>query len=342
MIYTMKKTGFLFLILVCVLFVGCKRKGASDGIRVGAAIALTGFGADFGQSEKNAIEFLKEKYGDEGDVKFYIEDTQSDVKAGLNAIKKLVNVHKCDIIYCELSSIVNAASAFVNKKEVTLIAPVYLQNLKENPFAIRNLPSADQENSDLIGFLDDNDIAHEKFAVLYSNDVFGQTCFDSFKSLLPDGSVICYSGAINEDALRQTALKAIGANPDVIYLGSMSETLGLLVKHLRENGYQKEIVTTDAFSYDYIYSLAGEYAKGVRYVDFQDSDDYKGFRDKYYQRFGVKCAPTAMLCYDGISAVISAIIEGTEMNGFTYDGLTGKIVIKENEIIYPTQVLTWE
>lgn len=338
----MKKSTWFILISVCLLLFGCKNNESSNKIKVGAAIALTGFGADFGQSEKNAIELLKEKFGDDGKVEFYIEDTKSDVKSGITAIKKLIDVDKCDIIYCELSSIVNASSKTISKAEVTLIAPVYLENLNENPYAIRNLPSADQENTGLINYINSNNIVHDKIALLYSNDVFGQTCYNSFKNLLPTNSTICYSGAINEDALRETALKVINATPDVIYLGSMSESLGLLVKFLKQNGFSKEIITTDAFSYDYINSLAGEYAKGVRYVDFQESTKYDAFKEDYNKRFGIKCVPSAMLCYDGISAVVSAIIEGKEIEGTEYDGLTGKLTIKDKEIIYPIQVLTWK
>ena len=337
----MKKALLLILLSINVIFNGCKQSN-SDTVKIGAAIALTGFGSDFGQSEVNAIELLKEKYANSGKVEFFIEDTQSDVKIGINAINKLIGINKCDIVYCELSSIVDAASGIISKAQVSLLAPVYLKNLNDNPFAIRNLPSADQENSALIDFLVNNEIVHEKVAVLYSNDVFGQTCFESFSSLLPEGSAVCYASAINDSALRETALKTINAKPDIIYLGSMSETLGLLVKYLRQNGYDKEILTTDAFSYNYINSIAGEYAKGVRYVDFQDSEAYQIFRDHYEDCFGIDCVASAMLCYDGLSAIITSKLDGKEVNGSTYEGLTGQIVIKGNEIIYPIQVLTWE
>jgi ABC-type branched-subunit amino acid transport system substrate-binding protein len=338
----MKKRLGLIMILVSMLFVCCKNNENSDKIKIGAAIALTGFGSDFGQSEKNAIEFLKEKYGDDIEIEFYIEDTKSDVKSGITAIKKLIDVNKCNIIYCELSSIVSASLPIISKTEVTLIAPVYLEDLNGNPNAIRNLPSANQENAALLSFLNNNSIVHDKIAVLYSNDVFGQTCYNSFKNLLPNNCVISYSDAINEEALRETALKVIRTNPDVIYLGSMSESLGLLVKFLKQNGYSKEIITTDAFSYDYINSLAGEYAKGVHYVDFQENEKYDVFKESYNKKFGIKCVPSAMLCYDGISAIVSAIIDKKEFNESTYDGLTGELQIKNNEIIYPIQVLTWE
>ena len=338
----MKKLIWCGVLSICVILSGCKQNKTSDNIRIGAAIALTGFGADFGQSENNAIKLLKEKYGEDSHIEFFIEDTQSDVKSGINAIKKLINIDKCDIVYCELSSIVDASASIIRKSEVTMIAPVYLENLKENPYAIRNLPSADQENTELINYLINSGIVYDRIGILYSNDVFGQTCYNSFKSLMPKKSVLCHSSAINDDALRETALKAISDKPDVLYLGSMSESLGLLVKFLRQNGYDKEIITTDAFSYNYINSLAGEYAKGVRYVDFKDSEQYKSFRDYYLEKCGIECVPTAMLCYDGISAIVSATIEGKDYNGTSYNGLTGVITIDNNEIIYPIQVLTWE
>lgn len=338
----MKKIFWIIFLSAVVFLSGCKQNGKSDTIKVGAAIALTGFGSDFGQSELNAIELLKAKYGKNSKIEFYIEDSQSDVKSGLNAVNKLVNINKCNIVYCELSSIVDAVSSITSKNKVTLIAPVYLENLKETPFAIRNLPSADQENVALIRFVIDNNIVHDNIAVLYSNDVFGKTCFNSFKRLMPKESSLCFTSVINETALRETALKAIASNPDVIYLGSMSETLGLLVKFLRQNGYNKEIITTDAFSYDYISSVAGEYAKGVRYVDFMDNERYGFFRNEYKRKFGVKCVPSAMLCYDGISAVISSLIDGKSLEGSTYEGLTGTLTIKNQEIIYPIQVLSWK
>lgn len=338
----MRKCILFVFLSICLINVGCKQKKSSDEIRVGAAIALTGYGSSFGQSEVNAVSLLKEVYGDSVKVEFFVEDTQSDVKTGINAINKLININKCDILYCELSSIVDATASIVRKAEVTMIAPVYLENLKDNPYAIRNLPSADQENSALIDFLVSEDIPHQKIGILYSNDVFGKTCYNSFISLLPEGSVICHSSTINDEALRETALKAISTNPDVLYLGSMSESLGQLVKFLRQNGYDKEIITTDAFSYDYINSLAGEYAKGVRYVDFQDTEAYQQFRDNYKEKFGIDCVASAMLFYDGTAAIVAAKKEGKDFNETSFKGLTGEISISNNEIIYPIKVLTWD
>ena len=225
----MKNFYWIIFLSVFVSVSGCKQNGKSDTIKVGAAIALTGLCSDFGQSELKAIKLLKAKYGENSKIEFFIEDTRSDVASGFIAVNKLVKKNKCNIVYCDLSSIVNAVSSITSKNKVTLIAPVYLENLKETPYAIRNLPSVDQENAALIRFFIDNYIVHDNIAVLYSNDDLGKTCFNSFKSLIPKESSLCYTSVIDEIALREAALKAIASNPDVIYLGSMSKTLGLLV-----------------------------------------------------------------------------------------------------------------
>lgn len=323
------------LFIVLLFFIGCNND--NDRLKVGAAIALTGFGADFGESERNAITLLQEKYGD---VEFYIEDTSSDVNTGINAIKKLMNIHKVDIIYCELSSIVHATNSIIGDYKIRLLAPVYLDDLLNNPFALRNLPSADQENSVLLQYLDEQNIDFENVAVLYSNDVFGLTCKSSFENLVANKNV-CFSSYIDDNSLNALSLKTIAKNPEVIYLGSMSESLGILVKYLRQNGYMGEIITTDAFGYNYINSLAGDYARGVIYVDFKKSDTYCKFKEHYKTVFGKECVPSAMLCYDGLSIVIEAMKKGENIEGYAKEGLVDSIYIKNQEIIYPIEALRW-
>lgn len=329
---------YVLILVLVILLGGCNKN--KKVLKVGAAIALTGFGADFGESERNAISLLKDKFGKDS-VVFYIENTSSNVRQGIDAVKKLVNVHDVDVIYCELSSIVNATNDFIKNSQKILIAPVYLDDLLKNPYALRNLPSADQENEELVRFLAFNGIDYENIAILYSNDVFGQTCKFSFEGKVKDKK-ICYSSPIDDNNLNAVAIKVMTSKPDLIYIGSMSETLGLLIKYLKQNGYQGEILTTDAFSYDYINSLAGEYAKDVIYIDFKESEKYTQFRETYQNSFGKKCVPSAMLCYDGLSIVVNTVMKGKDLEGAAYEGLIDTLYIKKQEIIYPIKAVRWE
>lgn len=329
---------YVLISLLVVLLGGCNQN--RKVLKVGAAIALTGFGADFGESERNAISLLKDKFGEDS-VMFYIENTSSNVRQGIDAIKKLINVHDVDIIYCELSSIVNAANGFVESNQKILIAPVYLDDLLKNPYALRNLPSANQENEELVTFLSSENINYDNVAILYSNDVFGQTCKSSFETKVNDKKICC-SLPIDDNNLNAVAIKVMTYKPDLIYIGSMSETLGLLIKYLKQNGFKGEILTTDAFSYDYINSLAGEYAKGVIYIDFKESEKYSQFREIYQKSFGKRCVPSAMLCYDGLSIVIDAVMKGKGLEGAIYEGLIDTLYIKKQEIIYPIKAVRWE
>lgn len=333
----MKKI-LLVLLAACVL-VGCQNKKDDGVIRVGAAIALTGYGADFGESERNAIQMLKE-CSSSTDVEFYIEDTSSDVKTGLNAIKKLIDIYDVDIIYCDLSAIVHAANQLINDNQKILVAPVYLESLLENPRAYRNLPSADQENKCLIKYMMDYGINHERTIILCSNDVFGQTCRDSFCKLM--GNKVVETIIIQEESLRDVCTKAVKLGADVIYIGSMSDNVGLIVRNLRQLGFQGEILTTDAYSYDYINEKAGILGKNVIYVDFLETQSYQQFKYNYEKLFKKKCIPSAMLCYDGISAIVSAMKSGSNLEEkFFYHGVIDTVVIYQQEIIYPIEIRRW-
>ena len=335
----MKK--ILFALLAATMLIGCQEKKDDNVIRIGAAIALTGYGADFGESEYNAIQMLKELYKD-ANVKFYIEDTASDIRTGINAINKLININNVDIIYCELSPIVYATNNIIYENNKILIAPVYLESLTENPLAYRNLPSADQENICLIQYMRDHQIKHDKIVVLYSNDVFGQTCKDSFTRLINDEESLIEAIAINDNSLKDVCTKVIGINADVVYIGSMSENLGLLIRDLRQLGYNGEIITTDAYSYNYINEKAGELGKDVIYIDFANSSSYEQFKTDYKRRFNKDCVPSAMLCYDGISSIVAALTHDITLNEkYYHKGIIDTLIIQQQEIIYPIEAKRW-
>lgn len=333
----MKK--ILLVVLTFGMLCGCQGKKDDGVIRIGAAIALTGYGADFGESERNAILMLRELYAQDN-VEIYIEDTSSDVKAGINAIKKLIDLYDVDVIYCELSSIIHAANKFIEDNNKILIAPVYLETLLENPRAYRNLPSADQENKCLIQYMIDHNINCDRIIILCSNDIFGQTCKDSFSKLMTDK--IIETIIIQDGALKDISAKAVSLNADVIYIGSMSDNVGLLVRNLRQMGFQGEILTTDAYSYDYINEKAGLLGKDVIYIDFPKTQSYEQFKQDYEKLFKKECIPSAMLCYDGISAIVSALKSGNNLDEiFFYSGIIDTLIIDQQEIIYPIEAKRW-
>jgi ABC-type branched-subunit amino acid transport system substrate-binding protein len=183
--------------------------------------------------------------------------------------------------------------------------------------------------------------------VLHSNDIFGNTTKTVFETTVGADKIV-YSSAIIDDNIKGIALKALNAKPEVVYIGSMSSNLGSVIKEMKVLGYEGEFITTDAFAYDYINSLAGEYSKGVIYVDFiSDGTKYKEFADLYKKKFNSDCNSTAVICYDGLSLLIDELLRNNKNLDFlndniTFEGIYGTLTLKDREIIYPVKALRWK
>lgn len=274
-------------------------------IKIGLLIAQTGFGSDFGQSEKAVIPLLQEMYGDK--VQFILEDSKSDAAKGVVAARKLLDVDNVDMIYCDLTSVANAISPILKNSRKILMAAVYLENLtNDNQFAIRNIPNAKDESKLLFRFFSEKHRGG-KILLVGSNDEFGRGAVSASKSLLNEfGLVLAGIDTIPEDLslIASFAEKIVKSAPDGVYIGSMAASMGIFIKELRARGYKGIILTTDAFSYDYILNAAGKSAQSVVYVDFPQTDEFHLITKKLK---GKNVTPASILMYDGIRMYLDRI-----------------------------------
>lgn len=346
-----------FILVIMFLFtsqtfaMGAGQKHEEE-IRIGAAIALTGYGAAFGESEKNAIAMLKEEY-DVKQIKFFIEDNKSNPKDGVSAVNKLININKADIVYCDLTTVSNAINPILAKNKKILIASVYLKSLLDNNrYAIRNLPTGKQESKLLLSYLKKHGVPLNKISSLVSNDEFGNSSLLDFKKVLDEfkGKLI-YEGTIPDLMnLKSEVTKLLHEKPSVVYIASLYSHVGNVIKELRIHGYKGKIITTDAFPYPNIIEAAGKYAKDTIYVDFPTNEKCEEFTIRYKERFGINLLPTAILCHDGLSFIINLIKQkGNKsleefigsLDGKKFNGIFGTIKIENREIRYPLTVKVW-
>lgn len=347
----------VMLISLSIIFIpGCTKQEKSQKgkiVKVGAAIALTGYGASFGEVEKNVITILREKIGEQN-VQFFLEDTKSNPKDGVVAVNKLLMTHDVDIIYTDLSTIARAISPIVLSKKKILIAVVYLTDLLENnKYAIRNLPTGEDESKLLLEYLKSKGTPLDNIAALISNDEFGNACLDGFQKQVSmiDGKIV-YSNTIPDNLnIKNEVLKIIELKPEVIYIGSLLSHVGHVIKELRLAGFEGKIITTDAFAYPYIHNAAGDHANGTIYVDFPtNSERYHRFENNYKERFKKDLTPVGVLFHDAVSCITESYIKANskDLDAFFvgiynlgYDGIYGKVVLMNREFKYPLEVKIW-
>ena len=95
----MKKTAWILIILLIIVaifaFYRKDNKVVGDNIKIGIAVGLTGYAANWGEGETKAIALAYDEYKDRlPNVEFITENTKSDGLGTVNAIKKLVEIAK--------------------------------------------------------------------------------------------------------------------------------------------------------------------------------------------------------------------------------------------------------
>lgn len=342
----------LLLFVVAAVLVGCGQQTETKGFadrqpKIGALIALTGYGSSFGENEANMVKMLRDRYPN---ATFLVEDNKSDPRQAINAARKLLDIDRVDILYCDLTTVANAIAPMTKDSGTILIAAVYLADLLErNALAIRNLPRGRDEARLLLDHLTQTTktMSSRSLVLLGSNDEFGRGSVEDCRALSRDFSVdVIGSDVIPDDA---TALASFAAalakrNPTAVYMASLNPTLGTLVRQLRTSGYSGMILTTDAFAYPYIKEAAGEYASGTVYVDFPSTERFATFSKEYSSKFKGQLNPAGVLLHDGLSIILDAYFNNhpqtaadlvAQLEGTLFDGIYGSLTVRDREILYP-------
>lgn len=312
----MKKTTYVVIGLLSVfaIVIGIYSQFKKDvlgrpSVKIGLLLAQTGFGADFGQSERLVVPLLKKKYGER--VQFILEDNKSDAAKGAAAAKKLIDIDNVDLIYCDLTSVANAISPLLRTSRRVLMAAVTLERLTdENPFAIRNIPNIRDEGEMLLSHFDSK-YPNGRIVLIGSNDEFGRGAVSECTQLSHqyDLTLVGTDFLPDDTALISSlADRVLKLTPDGVYIGSLDARMGLLIKELRTKGFAGLILTTDAFAYDYIMNATGEASKTVVYVDFPLTEAFLQLNEEITDG---QITPAAVLLYDGVCMYMDCIREAT-------------------------------
>jgi len=95
-------------------------------VRIGALLALTGSGANYGKSLQQGIELAKEEVNNSGGInrkrlQVIYEDSQGDAKTGVAAFNKLVSIDRVPVVLGSISSVILAIAPIADQQQVVLV-----------------------------------------------------------------------------------------------------------------------------------------------------------------------------------------------------------------------------
>ncbi len=328
----MRKSSVLIGVAVIMLGLvsGCGSTAApkaTDELKIGGLLELTGGVATYGQSVKNAIDLAFEDQNKNGggvlgkQLKFVTADNKSEAGESTSAITKLITQDKViAVIGAVTSSNTKAAVPVSADNKIPLITPTATnaevtinKDGSLNKWVFRSCfldPFQGKVAADFVT----HTLNLKKAAVFIDQkDDYSKGLAAEFKKVMESsgGTITDSENYVGGDKdFKSTLTRIRASNPEVIFVPGYYNEVGLIVKQARELGIKVPIVGGDGWDSAKLAELAGSANLNDTYfVNHMWAEDAatKPFADAYKAKYNAEPDALAALGYDAAKMLIAAI-----------------------------------
>ena len=309
---------------------------SSEPLKVGVMVPLSGDAASYGTSVRQGAELAVQELGLEN-VELVFEDSKCEGKDAAAAVSKLINIDGVDAIIGELCSGATLAAAPVAEgASKVMISPASMAPTVSDAgdYIFRTVPS--DASQGLFGAQLAKDRGFERMAVLYTNDDYGVGFDAVLKERAPAlGVSVVASEAVERKTvdLRTQLTKIKGANPDVVYIISISpDTAAAALKQIKELELNVAVIGSEGLKADEVVAGAQGGAEGL--IVTAVSAGTEAFTAAHNAAYGADPGPFSAQSYDALHALVQAHASEGELKDALYnvsfDGVSGPIAFDEN------------
>lgn len=308
-----KAVSILLVLFIALSFVGCGNNSSnngsneatdSDSFKLGAFLQLTGGNSAYGLEAKNAIELAVEYINEQGGfngqkIQFIPYDTQGSPEEAVKIATKLIENDKVNAVIGSVNSgEVLAAAGYLNDAGIVTFglgtSPTWME--KDWPFVFRasmNNKTAAPLTADMLvklGLKSVGIFKGQDDASLSTAEAFKKACEERGIKVTADESY----DAGDTDFSAQIA-NILNTNPQTVYISVIGETGPIIVKQLRQYGYNGIIFDKESFMISQI-EIAGKEASNyiafanpyVTYSKVEDCDIplVRDFIERYEAKYG--------------------------------------------------------
>ena len=292
---------------------------AQDAMTIGVQVPTTGSEATYGTDMLNAVELAVEEINGAGgllgqQVELVVGDTACDPQAAVNAASKLASQDVVGVVggYCSGATLPTLKIYGDAGIPFVIAAANSTQLIPANPgnaFMI-NSTGADQA-AKAVEFLGSQGAS--TLAIVDQGDAYSQDLADLTQEQWEgSGHQVVATETVNKGEQDYSALvtKIKSANPDAVFWTAYYADGGLLIRQLRQGGYQGIIAVGDGSNSPQLFDIAGRAADGVYAFSNPTAEflpEAQSFVEAYEAEFGNAPGPYAPLSYDGMKLLASAI-----------------------------------
>ncbi len=355
----MKQIKLAIVLAVLVLVFSCQKKEENKSINIGAVLSMTGKGASVGDYAKKGLQLAVDEINEKGGVlgnkvKLEIEDSKSIGKEGITVTQKLLlSSTPPDLLYVQLSSVSLPVKPIAEKNKTIMYGLSGSEQLiKDSEYTFRNWVAPWIAGKQLVNKIEEK-FTPKKVGIFHSNDDFGKSMDKWVSQNLNEKKIkVAFSETFIESSLdyKSLILKNNPNDVDVIYVVGLGQGLGILIKQLRELKYEGIIVGDITTPFPNVIEAAGDFAKGVYYLDFNFDLESKNpitqkFINNFESKFNKKPKTLSAISYDALMLYFKAVKKaGTtddekvkiELNKIkNFEGIFGNVSIENYDVIYP-------
>lgn len=343
------KTSILVSLLVLVvLFVGVYKKIDTDRavrenvnikmVKIGAALALTGDAAPWGEASKNAAllaeEYINANKITKHPVKVVFEDMKSSSKDSVSAVSKLLNIDSVDAVMITWLDSYLGSESVVPKNKILISQDAAIEAVNtpvnhENVFSLWYRTKAKADT--VIGDMKKQGV--KKVYMVMQEDSYYKKLEEYFtvEASKQGIEIMATENLLGTTDTKTTISKIISAKPDVVFFGSYNDQLSVnFFKNFSNLAASKVPLYGDEFVAQNIKnpSFKTVWFENVRF--FLPTEPNADFAKRYTARFGNRPEFSAINTYDTVLLLAQVIDKGGDsvsaLKTGTFDTLTfGKI-----------------
>jgi branched-chain amino acid transport system substrate-binding protein len=316
----------LFAVALVLAFGGCQKKAGDDVIKIGVFEPLTGANAAGGALEVEGIRLANQLNptvtvgGKTYKVELVIADNRSDKVEAANAMQRLVDRDKVNVVLGSWGSSLSMSGGEVSRGKVPAIGLSCTNPLVTagNDWYFR-VCFIDPFQGTVMASYAFNDLKAKTAVIVQeiSNDYsvgLAKFFVDTFVQLTGNPNAILatvnYNTGDQDFSAQLTTVRA--QNPDVIFAPGNYTESALVIKQARELGINTPIIGGDTWETPEFIDVGGDRVNGSVFstffaAEFAGTPQAKTFLEEYTKQYNKEPAAVTALGYDGYLVALDAI-----------------------------------
>jgi branched-chain amino acid transport system substrate-binding protein len=325
-------------------------------VKIGFAGPLTGFSAQWGKDEENAVRVAIDDANKSGmviggqKIKFEVEsqDDAADPKTAVLVAQKFVDDEVAGVVGHHNSGCTNAAAVIYSKAGLPSVSPAASspQLTSQGYKTVFRTINNDDQMAKLAADYSVKKLGAKRIATIDDSTDYGSNFATEIgKAIKADGGEIVsrqYTDTKSVD-FRGILTTIKGQNPDlIIYIGSYGQAAAL-VKQVRQLGITAKFMGEGGFTNEAFLKLAGDAAKGMYSWEYglplSRMPRAAELESKMKAQYGAGIVQFAPQAYDATWALINAMkkADSTDPKKYlaalqsnSFEGVIGKVAFQKN------------